>query len=103
MRIRLLSVQSHVVANLHLQVLPGKMAELMTMINEQGSVPIPGHRGAMLVKLDETSVLMHSVYNDQASMDAAGENSKKVTNLFGPFLAEDGTKTVGKIVIDVWA
>jgi len=94
---------SRVASTRRMKVLPGKMAELMTMINEQGSVPIPGHRGAMLVKLDETSILMHSVYNDQASMDAAGENSKKVTNLFGPFLAEDGTKTVGKIVIDVYA
>ena len=103
MRIRLLSLQSHVAANLHLQVLPGKMAELMTMVNENGNVRIPGHRGAMLVKLDETSILMHSVYNDQASMDAAGANSEKITNLFRPFMAEDGTKTVGKIVAAVCA
>ena len=78
------------------------MAEMMTMVNETKS-EIPGHRGAMIVKVDETSILMHSIYNDQASMDAAGANSEKITNLFGPFMAEDGTKTVGKIVTDVWA
>jgi hypothetical protein len=102
MRIRLLSLQSHVAANQHLQVLPGKMAEMMTMVNETKS-EIPGHRGAMIVKVDETSILMHSMYNDQASMDAAGANSENITNLFRPFMAEDGTKTVGKIVVDVWA
>jgi hypothetical protein len=94
---------SKVASTRRMKVLPGKMAELMTMVNENGNVRIPGHRGAMLVKLDETSILMHSVYNDQASMDAAGANSEKITNLFGPFLAEVVTKTVGKIVLDVWA
>jgi len=95
-----------VVSTRKITVLPGKMDALIAEAKNQYAnhkVVTPGHRGAMWIKIDETTLLAHSVYNDQASLDANAENSKNTAALMAPFMADAGTKTVSKIVMDVWA
>lgn len=88
-----------------MKILPGKMDELIAAIkvDMQNPAPVPGHRGAVIIKVDENTLLMHSIYNDQSSLDAAAENSKKVASDLAPFMAEAGTRVVSKQIQDVYA
>ena len=94
---------SKVASTRKMKILPGKVDEVIALLKATAPVPIPGHRGAIVLKIDENTLLMHSVYNDQASLDASAENSKKVSATFAPFLAESGARIIGKYVLDVWA
>lgn len=88
-----------------MKILPGKMDELIAAckVDMQTPVAVPGHRGAIIIKVDENTLLMHSIYNDQASLDAAAENSKRVASDLAPFMADAGTRVVGKQILDVYA
>merc|ERR1719345_241565 len=66
-----------------LKIKPGKMDEMIAAMTDgaKGVVVPAGRRGGFIVKIDDTTLISHSAYNDQASLDTIDTTRKDLKPL----------------------